>query len=91
MREVVDRRQELAVRQVPGRAEDHERRRMDRQALESLDERVLLGDRHRPYSACGCCCAAASAATTAWPPNWLRSAAFTFAANAFWPRDEKRS
>ena len=47
MREVVDRRQELALRQVPGAAEDHERRRVDRQALESLDQRVLLlYDRH---------------------------------------------
>ncbi len=48
VREVVDRRQELAMCQVPGRTEDHERRRMDRQALESLDQRVLLGDRHGP-------------------------------------------
>ena len=42
MREVVDRGQELALRQVPRTAEDHERRRVDRQALESLDQRVLL-------------------------------------------------
>ena len=41
------------------------------------------------YSACDC--AGDRRALTAWPPNWLRSAAFTFAANAFWPREEKRS
>src|SRR6266480_143649 len=40
------------------------------------------------YSACGWRWAAASAAFTAWPPNWLRSAALTFAANAFCPRGE---
>ena len=46
--EVVDRRQQLAVREVSRRSEDHERGRVDRQPLESLDERVLLGDRHPP-------------------------------------------
>jgi hypothetical protein len=47
VREVVDSGQELAVREVAGGAEDDERRRVDWQALESLDERVLLlHDRH---------------------------------------------
>jgi hypothetical protein len=42
MREVVDRGQELAVRQVAGAAEDDERGRVDGEALESLGQRVLL-------------------------------------------------
>ena len=42
VREVVERRQQLAVREVAGAAEDHEDGRMDRQPLETLDERVLL-------------------------------------------------
>ncbi len=40
--EVVERGQQLAVGEVAGRAEDHQRRRMDRQALEPLDQRVLV-------------------------------------------------
>src|ERR671936_1544226 len=63
---------------------------MDGEPLEPLDEWVLLERRHG-YSACGCAWATGSAAFTAWPPNWLRRAALTFAANAFWPREEKRS
>ncbi len=39
--EVVERRQQLPMREIAGRAEDHERRRMHRQALEPLDERVF--------------------------------------------------
>ena len=77
----------------PGRpvaAEDHERRRMDRQALEALDQRVLLGDRHGLLRV-RLLLRRRVGGVTAWPPNWLRSAAFTLAANAFWPRDEKRS
>ncbi len=69
--EVVERGQELAVRQVARRAEDDERGRRDRQALEALDERVLLlllGDGHRH---------ALVARSTACPPNWLRRAAST--------------
>ena len=51
------------------------------------------GSRSRPsVSGLGCSTVAISRGDfTAWPPNWLRSAAFTFAANAFCPRDEKRS
>ena len=37
------RRQQLAVGQVAGGAEDDQRRRVDREALEPLDQRVLLG------------------------------------------------
>src|SRR6202011_3981549 len=39
--EVVERRKELAVSQVPGRAEDHQCRGVNWQPLETLDERVL--------------------------------------------------
>ena len=41
MREVVERGEQLAVREVPGGAEDDQRRRVDRQPLETLDERIL--------------------------------------------------
>ena len=68
VREVVDRRQQLAPREVAGGAEDHEVRRRDRQALEPPGERIGLEvgrDRHVPLG------------FTAWPPNWLRRAAST--------------
>src|SRR4051794_37888845 len=62
---------------------------MNGQPLKSLDERVLehLCDAgcHQP-SAC-----AGALLFTAWPPNWLRSAALTLAAYAFCPRELKRS
>ena len=68
---------------------------MHGQALEPVRERVLLQAalcrRGHRYSACGWAWASGSAAFTACPPNWLRSAAFTLAAKAFWPREEKRS
>ena len=41
MRQVVKRGEQLAVCQIAGGAEDHERRRMHGQALEPLDERIL--------------------------------------------------
>jgi hypothetical protein len=77
VREVVDRREQLASREVAGSAEDHEVRRAHGQALEPMGERVVelfvLGLRchladHEPLF------------LTAWPPNWLRSAASTRAA-----------
>ena len=40
--EVVERREQLAVRQIARGAEDHQRRGRDRQPFEPLDERVLL-------------------------------------------------
>jgi hypothetical protein len=48
VREVVDGRQELALGEVARAAEYHERRRVDREALEALDQRVglLLDDGH---------------------------------------------
>ena len=39
--DVVERRKQLAARQVAGGAEDRQRRRRHRQALEALDQRVL--------------------------------------------------
>ena len=72
--EVVERGQQLAVREVAGRAEDDQRRRRDRQPLEPLDERVLVG----LARACRRPSAQLPAArSTACPPNWLRSAAST--------------
>jgi hypothetical protein len=44
VREVVDRRQQLAVREVARGSEDDQRRGVDRQALEPLDEGVLGAD-----------------------------------------------
>ncbi len=80
VREVVDRRQQLALRQVARRPEDDQRRRVDRKPLEPLGEGVRLGallllDRgHRASRQ------VAFSRSTAWPPNWLRRAAFTLAA-----------
>jgi hypothetical protein len=54
VREVVDRGKELAVRQIPRGAEDHERGGMHREALEARDQRVLLlydGHRATPRAA----------------------------------------
>src|ERR687888_213433 len=67
-------------REVARGAEDHQRRRVDRQALEALDERVrgLDGGAHETFF-------------TAWPPNWLRSAALTFAAKSPCRRESKRA
>ena len=53
VREVVERRQQLAVGEVARGAEDHQRRRVDRQPLEPLDEGVLLLSTASGYSACG--------------------------------------
>ena len=82
VREVVERRQELALGQVARAAEDHERGGMNRQPLEALDERVLLlplrGLAHDTFS-------------TACPPNWLRRAASTLAVYSPPPRLVKRA
>ena len=76
--EVVERRQQLAVGQVARRAEDHQRRRVDRQALEPLRPAGCrgVGGASGSWRAVVC----SRPALTAWPPNWLRSAALTFAA-----------
>ena len=85
--QVVERGQQLAVREVARGAEDRQRRRMDGQPFQPLDEGVLLllgpgrgGHRSRPQTF-----------LTAWPPNWLRSAAFTRAAKSACPREAKRA
>jgi hypothetical protein len=64
--EVVERRQQLAAREVPRGPEDDERGGRYREALETLDERVLGGGdgRHQP-----------PARSIACPPNCWRSAA----------------
>jgi hypothetical protein len=68
VREVVERGQQLAVGQVARGPEDDQGRRVDGLTLEALDERVrgLLDRAH-------------DSRRTAWPPNWLRSAASTLA------------
>jgi hypothetical protein len=66
---VVERRDELARREVTGAAEDDDRRRLRRpREPKPFAQRVRDG-RQRPYSF-----------LTACPPNWLRSAAATFIA-----------
>ena len=79
--QVVDGRQQLSLGQVAGRAEDREQRRLAGSAdPQALTQRVVL----RP-------CASAHSRTTAWPPNWLRSAAIAFIANGSGSRDVKRA
>ncbi len=73
--------EELALRQVAGRPEDRERAGLGRAAaLEAFEERVFGRD-----------CHSQSAFFTACPPNSLRSAAFTFAANDSSWREAKRA
>ena len=67
--------QQLAVGEVPGGAEDDQRRRVDGQPLEPLDERVLGVGRAERRGGAHCF----GAVLTACPPNWLRSAAVTLA------------
>ena len=93
--ERVERREELPLRQVARGAEDREDARLraplQAQAFEErvlLRRRVLLGDGHQRGSGLAC---AASTARTAWPPNWLRSAALTLAANDSSCRDANRA
>ena len=101
--QVVEGRQQFAPGQVAGGAEDDERRRCDRQALEAGCQRVLgllrvSGARprpppqpplaRRPPSASA---RAPWALLTAWPPNWLRSAASTRSAKSPLPRERKRA
>src|SRR5581483_4453093 len=72
IRERVERRHQLLRGQVAGRAEDDE------------DARVGPSAEPQPFEQRVCrdgCHVASVAALTACPPNWLRSAAFTFAAN----------
>src|SRR6185437_14833420 len=77
-RERVQRGHQLALRQVARGAEDHEHARLRPPPhLEALEERVALGGDHSDR--------------TAWPPNWLRRAAFTFAANDSSWREAKRA
>src|SRR5204862_7018375 len=82
-RERVERGEELALGQVARSAEDDERAGIRRAAkAEPFEERVLLllRDRHQ-----------LPAGLTAWPPNWLRSAAATFAENDSSCREAKRA
>ena len=81
--ERVERRHQLAHGQVAGGAEDDDRAR-----LGAPPERQALGERVRGADGGE---AAHSADLTAWPPNWLRSAALTFAANDSSCREAKRA
>ncbi len=82
VRERVQRRHQLLRGQITRRAEDDQQARIGPPPQpQALEERVLLfGDR-------GHC----DSGSTAWPPNWLRRAAFTFAANDSSCRDAKRA
>ena len=71
--QVVERREQLAMGQVAGGAKDHQGRRVDRQALQPGHEGIVgIGRAQR--RGCAHCF---GAVFTAWPPNWLRSAATT--------------
>ena len=72
---VVQRRKQLAVGKIAGRAEDDQDRGVYGKPLQALDQRVLAG---QDLLDDGAHCF--SAAFTAWPPNWLRSAASSSAA-----------
>ena len=76
--ERVDRGDELALREVAGRAEDDEHARIRRAPqLQPLEQRVLERLGHSLF--------------TAWPPNSLRSAAVIFAAYDSSCREAKRA
>src|SRR5206468_10341330 len=81
---VVDGGQQLAPREVAGRAEDRHRRGADRQALEARGQRVLLGGglldgRHEG-------CASRARVLVVCPPNRLRSALRTSPVTSPLPR-----
>ena len=81
-RERVQRRQQLLRRQVAGRAEDDEDARVGPTANpQAVEQRVLLGRRGHD----------GRSGWTACPPNWLRSAALTLAANDSSWRDANRA
>src|SRR6266550_2523315 len=90
VRERVERREELPLRQVAGRTEDDEdavvRCAPD---LQPFEQRIFLRDRHG-YRGSGPAFAR-STALTAWPPNWFRRAAATLAENLMSSRDAKRA
>src|SRR5581483_5184852 len=78
-RQLVDGREELAVGQVPRRAEDDERAGVRGPwQPQPLEQRVSVAH-------------LSSTDLTACPPNWLRRAAFTFAANDSSCREAKRA
>ena len=78
----VQRRHQLALGQVAGRAEDDEDARLGAAPeLQALCERVLLVRRRHQARRSWLAAFAFLTACTAWPPNWLRSAALTLAAN----------
>src|SRR6266568_7566567 len=88
--ERVERREELALREVAGGAEDDEDAVVRRTPhLEPCEQGIFLRDRHGYRGSCPAF--ACSTALTAWPPNWLRRAAATFAENLMSSRDAKRA
>ena len=85
-RERIERREELALREVARRAEDHEHARIGRPAaLEPLEQRVFSDFGQGPSTRF------LRPRGTACPPNWLRSAAATFAPKLTRRRDAKRA
>src|SRR5512133_123325 len=90
IRQRVESREELALRQVTRCAEDHEDAGVRRAPnLQSFEQWVLLRDRHVQRGSGPAF--ARSTALTAWPPNWFRSAAATLAENLISSRDWKRA
>ena len=86
----VERRHQLPLGQVAGGAEDRERKRLRRPAHAQACGQGVLGDGGLGHSAVFAS-SGGRAASTAWPPNWLRSAAFTFAAKDSSWREAKRA
>src|SRR6266487_4622332 len=90
VRERVERRKELALRQIAGRTEDDEDAVVGRASnLQPFEQRILLRDRHGYRGSEPAL--ARSTALTAWPPNWFRRAAATLAENLISSRDWKRA
>ena len=78
---------DLPPGQIAGRAEDHERARVGAAAQpQTLEEGILRGAHRGSDPAL-----ASLTAFTAWPPNWFRSAAATFAEKLISCREAKRA
>src|SRR6266550_4473047 len=88
--ERIERRKELALRQVAGRTEDDEDAVVGRAPdVQPFEQRIFLRNRHGYRGSEPAL--ARSTALTAWPPNWFRRAAATLAENLTSSRDAKRA